>query len=216
MAHEESRYEEPIRVGILDSDPLRVAGFHFLLETRYDLRPRSVSIEDIHTDLLVDVVILGNLPGNNVTALMQRLRTVQPRIRVIRSGSGKFDDAVLEALANGAKGYVDEAAPMAEFVRAIHVVYQGMIWAPRRLMATFVDRCCKDRSALFGERITVREREVLGMLVAGRSNKDIARPLGIGERTVKAHVAKLMRKLGVRNRIALSIYAVKHSLVAIG
>jgi DNA-binding NarL/FixJ family response regulator len=50
--------------------------------------------------------------------------------------------------------------------------------------------------------------------VAGRSKKEIARPLGIEERTVKAHVAKLMRKVGVRNRITLSIHAVKHSLVS--
>jgi DNA-binding NarL/FixJ family response regulator len=51
------------------------------------------------------------------------------------------------------------------------------------------------------------------MLVAGCSNKEIGSPLGIGERTVKAHVAKLLRKVGVQNRIALSIHAITHSLV---
>jgi DNA-binding NarL/FixJ family response regulator len=60
---------------------------------------------------------------------------------------------------------------------------------------------------------TVREKEVLELLVAGRSNKEIGSPLGIGERTVKAHVAKLMRKVGVQNRIALSVHALTHSLV---
>ena len=51
------------------------------------------------------------------------------------------------------------------------------------------------------------------MLVAGRSNKEIGSALGIEERTVKAHVAKLMRKVGVQNRIALSVHAITHSLV---
>ena len=51
------------------------------------------------------------------------------------------------------------------------------------------------------------------MLVAGRSNKEIGSPLGIQERTVKAHVAKLLRKVGVQNRIALSVHALTHSLV---
>ncbi len=60
---------------------------------------------------------------------------------------------------------------------------------------------------------TVREKEVLELLVAGRSNKEIGSPLGIAERTVKAHVAKLMRKVGVQNRIALSVHALTHSLV---
>ena len=54
---------------------------------------------------------------------------------------------------------------------------------------------------------------VLEMLVAGRSNKEIGGQLGIEERTVKAHVAKLMRKVGVQNRIALSVHAITHSLV---
>jgi predicted transcriptional regulator len=54
---------------------------------------------------------------------------------------------------------------------------------------------------------------VLKLLVAARSNREIARTLGIEERTVKAHVAKLMRKVGVENRIALSIYAVTNSIV---
>jgi DNA-binding NarL/FixJ family response regulator len=60
---------------------------------------------------------------------------------------------------------------------------------------------------------TDREKEVLELLIAGRSNKEIGSPLGIGERTVKAHVAKLMRKVGVQNRIALSVHALTHSLV---
>src|SRR5258708_32120140 len=61
---------------------------------------------------------------------------------------------------------------------------------------------------------TDREKEVLEMLVAGRSNKEIGGQLGIEERPVKAHVAKLMRKVGVQNRIALSVHAITHSLVA--
>jgi DNA-binding NarL/FixJ family response regulator len=70
----------------------------------------------------------------------------------------------------------------------------------------------RDRNECAGWRAT-REKEVLEMLVPGRSNKEIGSPLGIQERTVKAHVAKLLRKVGVQNRIALSIYAITHSLV---
>ena len=61
---------------------------------------------------------------------------------------------------------------------------------------------------------TSREMEVLAMLVEGCSNKEIAAPLGIEERTVKAHVAKLMRKVGVLNRVMLCVYVITHSLVA--
>jgi DNA-binding NarL/FixJ family response regulator len=60
---------------------------------------------------------------------------------------------------------------------------------------------------------TDREKQVLELLVAGCSNKEIGSPLGIAERSVKAHVAKMMRKVGVQNRIALSVHALTHSLV---
>ena len=61
---------------------------------------------------------------------------------------------------------------------------------------------------------TDREKQVSELLVAGRSNKEIGSALGIEERTGKAHVAKLMRKVGVQNRIALSVHAITHSLVS--
>ena len=65
------------------------------------------------------------------------------------------------------------------------------------------------------EAITDREKQVLTMLVTGLSNKEIGAPLGIAERTVKAHIAKMMRKIGVHIRIELSVHAVAHSLVSL-
>jgi len=63
--------------------------------------------------------------------------------------------------------------------------------------------------------LTDREKQVLNMLVTGLSNKEIGAPLGIVERTVKAHIAKMMRKIGVHNRIELSVHAVANSLVSL-
>jgi DNA-binding NarL/FixJ family response regulator len=60
---------------------------------------------------------------------------------------------------------------------------------------------------------TEREKTVLELLVVGHANKEIGAALGIEERTVKAHVAKLMRKVGVDNRVSLSVHAITHSLV---
>ena len=81
--------------------------------------------------------------------------------------------------------------------------------SPPHQFRSRVARFCAGRVTL-----TDREREVLEMLVVGRSNKEIGGTLGIEERTVKAHVAKLLRKVGVQNRIALSVYAITHSLVS--
>jgi DNA-binding NarL/FixJ family response regulator len=145
---------------------------------------------------------------------MASLKGTRPDLRVIVTGSGE-EGTILQALVAGAKGYVHEAASPAEFVEAVRIVSQGSVWAPRRVISLFIDVSSTPGRVFPAGRVTFtdREKEVLEMLVAGRSNKEIGSPLGIGERTVKAHVAKLMRKVGVQNRIALSVHAFTHSLV---
>ena len=66
-----------------------------------------------------------------------------------------------------------------------------------------------------GANDTDREKQVPKMLVVGLSNKEIGEALGIVERTVEAHIAKMMRKVGVHNRIELSVHAIAHSLVSL-
>src|SRR5260370_41152485 len=139
-----------------------------------------------------------------------------PDRRIMVTGRGGEDESALNAIAAGAKGYVDEAASPAEFIQALRIVNQGSVWAPRRVLSTFIERVSSSPGRIFpAGRVTFtdREKEVLEMLVAGRSNKEIGSALGIEERTVKAHVAQLMRKVGVQDRIAPSGHAITHSLV---
>jgi DNA-binding NarL/FixJ family response regulator len=204
-----------IAVAIAESDPLRLAGFRALLESQPDLRVMSVSLSEIGGFHEIDVLILGKRHNQNLSAIMQHVKMLRPGIRVLVIAPGTDDQSILDALANGAKGYVDEAAAASEFVKAIRVVNEGLVWASRRIMAMFVERSSRTSKRVIGRAdFTHREREVLEMLVDGRSNKEIAKPLGIEERTVKSHVAKLMRKVGVQNRIMLSVHAVNHCLVA--
>jgi DNA-binding NarL/FixJ family response regulator len=100
--------------------------------------------------------------------------------------------------------------------QAIEVVASGSIWAPRRLLSKLIDRLLKvpDTSLTNAPlHLTDRERQVLELILMARSNREIARQLGIEERTVKAHVGRLMRKTGAENRIELSMRALNLSLV---
>ena len=86
-----------------------------------------------------------------------------------------------------------------------------------RVLSVFIERVSESPGRFFPAgrtAFTAREREVLELLVGGRSNKEIGAALGIEERTVKAHIAKLMRKNSVHNRLALSVHAVTRSLVS--
>ena len=207
-----------IRIAVVESDPLRLVGFRSLFEAQTDLSMIGATLAELATRDDVDLVLLGSRSGQNLFDLMASLKVSRPDLRIIVTGSGTDDETVLKALAAGAKGYVDEAATPDEFVMALRMVFQGSVWAPRRVISLFIERVTSAPGRFFpgGGRgtFTDREKEVLELLVAGRSNKEIGAALGIEERTVKAHVAKLMRKVGVRNRIALSVHAITNSLVA--
>jgi DNA-binding NarL/FixJ family response regulator len=206
-----------ICVAVIEEDPIRLAGLRSILDGVFGFHLTTASVSDITTVQGVDVVILRN-SGLKYLEAIATLRIVRPDLRVLVTGTGSDDENILRVMTSGAKGYVDESASIADLVQAIFAVHQGSVWIPRRVMSMFIERSggllsrnSQDRSPNF----TSREKQVLEMLVGGRSNKEIANPLGIEERTVKAHVAKLMRKAGVKNRIALCVHAIHYSLVSV-
>ncbi len=206
-----------IRIAVVESDPLRFIGFRALFDSQPELELISATVPEIGTRENVDLILLGSRGQQNLFDVMASLKAARPDLRIIVTGTGADDETILKALAAGAKGYVDEGTTAAEFVQAIQVVHQGSVWAPRRVLSMFIERVTSSPGRIFPAgrvSFTDREKEVLELLVAGRSNKEIGAALGIEERTVKAHVAKLMRKVGVQNRIALSVHAITHSLVS--
>jgi DNA-binding NarL/FixJ family response regulator len=205
-----------IRIAVVESDPLRFVGFRALFDSEDDFDLTSATLADLSAQPNIDLVLLGSRGGQNLFDVMAAMKAARPDLKIIVTGSGADEETILKAITAGAKGYVDEAASPADFVQAIRMVHQGSVWAPRHVLSMFIERVSSSPGRIFPAgrvAFTDREKEVLEMLVAGRSNKEIGAALGIEERTVKAHVAKLMRKVGVQNRIALSVHAITHSLV---
>jgi DNA-binding NarL/FixJ family response regulator len=90
---------------------------------------------------------------------------------------------------------------------AIEMVRDGSVWAPRKVLSRLLDsnrNAAKSPAAL--PRFTARELQILSLLRAGQPNREIALSLGIDEGTVKAHIGRLLRKVGVNNRIALTVH----------
>ena len=214
-----SKVGKPIvQIVVIDSDSVRFIGFRALLSSESDFDIQSIALAEIGTHQGADVALLGSHPGKNVIGDLTALKTLRPMLDVIVTGCSLDDASILKIISAGAKGYVEESASSGELVQAIRTVRSGSVWASRRVLATFVEQEYRSsgHGISFGERpFTIREKEVLTMLVAGHSNREIAAPLGIEERTVKAHVARLMRKAGMPNRVMLSVHAITHSLVAL-
>src|SRR3989454_11831173 len=129
-----------IRIAVVESDPLRLAGFHVLFDSEPDFELISASMPDTATLINVDLILLGNRKGQNLFDLMASLKATRPDLRIIVTGSGMDEETILKAIASGAKGYLDEAASPTEFVQAIRVVNQGSVWAPRRVLSMFIER----------------------------------------------------------------------------
>lgn len=206
--------EQIIRVAVVENDPLRSVGFQTLLGSVDDLDLAHASPSDFACLKNCDVLILGRHDEISLLSTIKSLKESIPLARIIVVGKALTDQVVLDALASGAKGYLTDTSSLEDLVRAIRVVNQGLVWASRRVVGLFVERCSKPAKHMKANLcFTDREKDVLRLLIGGRSNREIAVPLGIEIRTVKAHIAALMRKVGVRNRIALCSYALNHSLL---
>ncbi len=206
-----------VHVAVVESDPVRFVGLSTVLSGESDMRIRAADLASVLHGRQDELVLLATDRGPAFASTMSSLKAVRPGIRVIVIGSGRADDDILRAVSAGAKGYVAEEASSDELKRAIREVHKGSVWLPRQVMATFIERATALAHPAQGRadaKISEREREVLRLLVSGCSNREIAEELGIIERTVKAHVAQLLRKTGVPNRTALTVHAVTRSLLS--
>lgn len=200
----------PILIGLLDFEPLRVAGLREIFAARPEIEVVSTDLTGALGKTRFDLVALALRDEVFAVNLLTRLRARQPGLKIIVVGAGSEDERITEIVAAGGKGWLDETAVPEQVLQAVDVVLSGSIWAPRRVLSRFVDRALgEDGSRVRGlhPRLTEREEQVLRQLVLARSNREIAEALSIREQTVKSYVARLMRKVGVGNRIALSMEA---------
>lgn len=149
--------------------------------------------------------------GPNGEGMIPRLRRAAPKTRILVLATRSSDETVERVLRVGAAGLVGKQLGLATLVRAIRVVAAGELWANRRVTAQAVERLANvtGRDPWDAENLTSRESEIADAVGRGLRNKDIARRLGISEKTVKSHLTNIFRKLQVDNRFAVGLYALK-------
>src|SRR5262249_48017142 len=163
---------------------------------------------------LMDLV----MPKLDGVGAMRRLRAAQPDVRIVVLTSFLEDEHLLPAIQAGAAGYLLKNAEPAELARAVRAAYAGKAIHDPTVAARLV-RALADGSApqpTDAEKLTRREREVLELIVGGRSNKRIALELGISEKTVKTHVGHVLAKLDVTDRTQAALLAVQAGLIDSG
>jgi DNA-binding NarL/FixJ family response regulator len=208
----------PIRVGVVASEPMRLEG----LISIFDSNPRSetnplvavVAPLEEHLDNTAIEYLIIDWDSSRRLGILEGIRRKRPNLRMVVIGPENSDQIVMDTIIAGARAYLDLGAGPRMVRQALEVVIAGSIWAPRKLLSKLIDRLLSgDETNLTSNRprLTSREGQVLQLLLLARSNREIAIELGIEERTVKAHVGKLMRKVGAENRIELSMRAISGS-----
>lgn len=211
---ETRKYAQQLRVGLFAVEPIRRAGLRSILEELADIYLIDEGLDGLLAAESLDIAVISLMLHEEVLTTIGRLRSATPAVRIIVMSEGGDDESVITAILAGAKGYLQDNAEPAEVARAVEVVASGSIWAPRKTLSMLVDRMVDGGtlSQRAAPQFTHRELEVLQLLVSARSNREIAEALGIEVRTVKSYVGKMMRKVGVGNRIALSVHAARHAM----
>ena len=154
-----------------------------------------------------DVVLMDlRIPGGGGTEATLAIRQRWPETKVLVVTTYDGDEDVHRAIQSGASGYLLKGLSSAELATAIETVFRGGSVMPAEVALRFNER--KQRKDL-----SPRELEVLKLIVRGRSNKEIAGDLGVGEESVKSYLKSLFHKLGVADRTQAAIEAIRHGIV---
>jgi DNA-binding NarL/FixJ family response regulator len=211
-----------VKLGVLlvDDDPLVRAGLRIILSAADDVRVVGEAGDGAAAVMAVsafrpDVVLMDiRMPGVNGIDATGRIVARPDPPKVIVLTTFQLDEYVFGALRAGASGFLLKDTPPADIIQAVRLVAAGEAMLSPSVTRTLIERFGTDAgvSRRAGAEdamrvLTGREREVAAEVAAGRSNADIAARLYMSEATVKAHVSRVMAKLGVTNRVQVAIMA---------
>ncbi|MCZ7413542.1 MULTISPECIES: response regulator [unclassified Streptomyces] len=207
-----------IRVLLVDDHQVVRRGLRTFLEVQDDIEvvgeaaDGEAGVEEAQR-LAPDVILLDvKMPGTDGIEALRRLRDAQSTARVLVVTSFTEQRTAVPALRAGAAGYLYKDVDPDALAGAIRSVHAGHVLLQPEVAAALLteDNAAPGPGRSSG--LTEREREVLGLIADGRSNREIARTLVLSEKTVKTHVSNILMKLDLADRTQAALWAVRHGL----
>ncbi|MGO4115735.1 two-component system response regulator MctR [Rhizobium ruizarguesonis] len=205
-----------IRVLLIDNHPLVLDGLKAVLETFDHIEVAGTAGLaqtglEIGRKVLPQVVLMDiNMPKLSGIDAIELFRNELPQARVVMLSMHDSREYISSSVMHGAAGYILKDVSTDEIVSAIETVAGGGTY----FSSGVFDALMGERAEEGSDPLTPRERDILGLIVAGRSNKEIAETLGITSATAETHRKNLKRKLGITTTAGLIRYALDHGIVS--
>ncbi|MEF0941698.1 response regulator transcription factor [Rhizobium sp. BR 362] len=203
-----------IKVLLIDNHPLVIDGLKAVLET-YDYievvgtAGLAQAGLDIGRDTRPEVVLMDiNMPKLNGIDAIELFRSELPETRVVMLSMHDSREYISSSVMRGAAGYILKDVSTDEIVLAIETVAQGGTYFSSGVVDVLMERKSEDDA----DPLTPRERDVLGLIVSGRSNKEMAEALGITPATAETHRKNVKKKLNIGTTAGLIRYALDHGI----
>ena len=209
----------PIRVMLVDDHGVvrrGLRGFFDLVDDidvvgeAEDGRQAIQRAAEVTPDVVLMDLLMPNVDG--LTAIAE-IKKAQPEIEIVALTSFIEEEKVTAALEAGATGYLLKDAEAEEVASAVRAAHAGEVRLDPEVARLLAQRLRRRPEPELVEPLTEREKEVIGLLGKGASNKEIATELFITERTARTHVSNILGKLGLASRTQAALYAVEHKLV---
>jgi len=213
--------EMPVRVLLADDHTLVRAGIRALLEAMPDVQVVGEAEDgqqalDLARQLQPDIVLMDiAMKGMNGLTATALLKQAQPACRVIILSMHATGDYLEQALRAGANGYLLKDAATLELNMAVQSVMRGDTYLGPAVSALIVKGYLQQEKPAGADVLTPRQTEILGLIAAGMSTKQIAYQLNLSIKTVETHRAQLMDRLGIRDIASLVRYAIRTGLIDI-
>jgi len=209
-----------IRVMLVDDHKMLREGIKQLIEFDQDINviAQASDGEECLTAVKnndIDVCVLDiNLPDVQGTKLLKEIHKINRHTKILMLTVHNEVEYLLEAMDNGANGYILKDSGSGELIKAIKSVYAGERYIQPNLIPMLNARLLKrEDDNDKAKDITRREKQILVNIALGRSNKDIAEEFDISERTVKNHITSLFKKIDVSDRTQAAVFAIRNNLV---
>ena len=211
-----------VKIMIADDHSMIREGLKNLLELDGDIQVISEAVdgEDCLDKLQVvkpDVLLLDiNMPKKNGLEVLKSLKSKRSKLKVLVLTVHNEIEYLMKAVDIGVNGYVLKDSESAELKKAIFTVAEGETYIQPSLIPALNAKMIEtNKDAEKIKSLTKRELDVLKLLAVGMFNKEVGKRLEISERTVKNHVSKIFKKLGVTDRTQAAVFAIRNNLVQI-